>query len=141
MDKPLNIRQQRFAEFVVSGMPATQAYMKAGYKTTELAAGANSARLIENDKVKAYIAKLRAPDTARAHLTKEEKRDLLAARVRETGLKASDLVKLLAEDSKLAGHYEAERHIVDDGPNRIASARERALSIASPLNRFAQPAG
>ena len=51
MDKPLNIRQQRFAEFVVSGMTATQAYIRAGYKTTEKEAGANSARLIENDKI------------------------------------------------------------------------------------------
>jgi phage terminase small subunit len=141
MDKPLNIRQQRFAEFVVSGMPATQAYIKAGYKTTEKAAGANSARLIENDKIKALIAKLRAPDTARAVLTKDEKREILADLIRKRKITPSDIVRCMAEDSRLAGHYEAERHIVDDGPNRIASARERALSIASPLNRFAQPAG
>jgi phage terminase small subunit len=141
MDKPLNIRQQRFAEFVVSGMTATQAYIKAGYKTRGNSAEVCSSQLLRNPKVEAYVAKLRAPDTARAVLTKDEKREILADLIRKRKITPSDIVRCMAEDSRLAGHYEAERHIVDDGPNRIASARERALSIASPLNRFAQPAG
>jgi phage terminase small subunit len=141
MDRPLNIRQQRFAEFVVSGMTATQAYIKAGYKVSEKVAGVNGCKLLENAKVKALIAKLRAPDTARAVLTKDEKREILADLIRKRKITPSDIVRCMAEDSKLAGHYEAERHIVDDGPNRIANAKERAMAIASPLNRFAQPAG
>lgn len=121
-------------------MTATQAYIRAGYKVSEKVAGVNGCKLLENAKVKALVAKLRAPDTAKAVLTKDEKRDMIAKRARGK-VTVSDLVKLLAEDSKLAGHYAPEQHVVDDGPNRIASAKERAMAIASPLNRFAQPAG
>lgn len=48
----------------------------------------------------------------------------------------------MAEDSKMAGHYEPERHVVDAGPNNLASIRERgaakmisALSIAHTVVR------
>jgi hypothetical protein len=134
MGKDLNIKQQRFAEFVVSGETATHAYMRAGYKVTEKVARTNAARMLANAHVKAYIAKLRAPDTAKAVLTKDEKREMIAKLVRKK-LTVSDLVKLLAEDSRLAGHYEAERIEVETGPITLDTIKEIASRVRgqSPL--------
>lgn len=134
MGKDLNIKQQRFAEFVVSGETATHAYIRAGYKVTEKVARTNAARMLANAHVKAYIAKLRAPDTARAVLAKDEKREMIAKRARGK-VTVSDLVKLLAEDSKLAGHYEAERIEVETGPITLDTIKEIASRVRgqSPL--------
>jgi hypothetical protein len=134
MGKDLNIKQQRFAEFVVSGETATHAYIRAGYKVTEKVARTNAARMLANAHVKAYIAKLRAPDTAKAVLTKDEKREMIAKRARQK-LTVSDLVKLLAEDSKLAGHYEAERIELETGPITLDTIKEIAGRVRgqSPL--------
>lgn len=80
-EKPLNDRQRRFAEFVVSGDPATAAYEKAGYKGGK-SAEANSARLMENDKVGAYIAELRAAASEAAGMTRDEVVKMLAGIIR-----------------------------------------------------------
>lgn len=85
----LNIRQQRFAELVVSGMSATQAYKDAGYKGTGHAAEASASKILSRVEVQAYIAQLRAPETSKALLTKDEKRawlaDLLRTPIGEIG--------------------------------------------------------
>jgi hypothetical protein len=135
MNRHLNIRQQRFAEFVVSGMSATQAYLRAGYKVSEKVAGNSGSRMMENDGVKAFIAKLRAPDTAKAVLTKDEKREILAELIRKKKLTPSDIVRCMAEDSKLAGHYEAERIEVETGPITLDTIKEIASRVRgqSPL--------
>jgi hypothetical protein len=135
MNRPLNIRQQRFAEFVVSGMSATQAYLRAAYKVSEKVAGNSGSRMMENDGVKAFIAKLRAPDTAKAVLTKDEKREILAELIRKKKLTPSDIVRCMAEDSKLAGHYEAERIEVETGPITLDTIKEIANRVRgqSPL--------
>lgn len=51
--KKLNPKQQAFADFYIASGNATEAYIKAGYN--EKGSRANSARLIANDSVKAYI--------------------------------------------------------------------------------------
>jgi hypothetical protein len=135
MNRPLNIRQQRFAEFVVSGMSATQAYLRAGYKTRGNSAEVCSSQLLRNPKVGAYVAKLRAPDTAKAVLTKDEKREILADLIRKRKITPSDIVRCMAEDSKLAGHYEAERIEVETGPITLDTIKEIASRVRgqSPL--------
>lgn len=55
----LNIRQERFAELVASGVPASRAYIAAGYNVTEKAAEAHGSRLARNGKVTARIEELR----------------------------------------------------------------------------------
>jgi hypothetical protein len=116
-------------------MTATQAYIKAGYKVSEKVAGVNGCKLLENAKVKALVAKLRAPDTAKAVLTKDEKREILAELIRKKKLTPSDIVRCMAEDSKLAGHYEAERIEVETGPITLDTIKEIAGRVRgqSPL--------
>lgn len=74
----LNIRQQRFAEFVVAGESDVQAYIKAGYTKSIKNAEANAWRVKDNDGVKALIAKLRQPQTKAALRKKEDNLRFLA---------------------------------------------------------------
>lgn len=80
--RALNIRQQRFAEFVVSGMSDVQAYIAAGYTKSQACAETNAWRLRDHEGVEALIARLRAPQTKAAVLTKEEKLAFLAQIIR-----------------------------------------------------------
>ena len=52
-----NIRHERFAQNVVSGLSLSAAYIAAGYK--EPGASANGARLLRNENVAARVAELR----------------------------------------------------------------------------------
>ena len=72
------------------------------------------------------------------HQSGNETTGEIVTRRRVKSMGKVESARLLCE---MMGWKEAENIIVDDGPNRIASAKERAMSIASPLNRFAQPAG
>lgn len=80
--RKLNVRQEKFAELVASGMPATRAYREAGYTDNGRTAESHASRLVENGGVKARIAELRKPQTAAATMTKEEKLAFLAAIIR-----------------------------------------------------------
>lgn len=76
--RPLNTRQLRFCEFVVSGDSDVQAYMKAGYTKSLKNAEANAWRMKENDGVKAHIALLRQPQTKSALRKKDDNLRYLA---------------------------------------------------------------
>ena len=77
MKKALNVRQDRFCEFIASGETQTDAYIKAGFKVAKSVARRNAARLLTNADIKSLIAKLRAPQTAAAALTRDRKRAIL----------------------------------------------------------------
>ena len=77
-ESALNIRQARFAEFIVTGMQAGPAYVKAGYKVSPAVAAVNGCRLLKNAKVKAYLAELRKPQTNEALRAKRDNLRFLA---------------------------------------------------------------
>lgn len=77
-DKPLNDRQRRFAELVVSGRPAGRAYEEAGYDARGNVADSAAERLLRNVGVQAYLVELRAPQRAAAVLSRQKKREILA---------------------------------------------------------------
>ncbi|MFM9535502.1 terminase small subunit [Lysinibacillus sp. IITD104] len=56
IERKLNPKQQAFADYYIEFGNATEAYIKAGYN--EKGSRANSATLIANDSVKAYIDNL-----------------------------------------------------------------------------------
>jgi phage terminase small subunit len=132
--KPLSVRQERFAEFVASGKPATVAYEMAGYAGGRNAE-ANACRLMDNDGVKALIAKLRKPQTEDAELNKEEKLRILAGIARDRGQKTVDRVRAIDSHSKHVGDFEPDRMEVETGPITLDTVREIAarIRIASPL--------
>lgn len=68
MAKDLTPKQKRFCEEFIKDCNATQAYLRAGYKTTESAARANAVRLIANDNVQAYIQQLQKARSQRTEI-------------------------------------------------------------------------
>jgi hypothetical protein len=81
--KPLNVRQEKFAQMVAGGMPAIKAYVEAGYTADP---EKNAVQIAGNRGVAARIAELRAvvesKGEAIALLTIEEKRRFLAELIR-----------------------------------------------------------
>ena len=129
MKRELNARQERFCELVASGNSQTDAWIKAGYNVTREVARRNAAESLTKPDIIARVAALRAPQTAAAALTRDRKREILRDIAVNTELTPDVRIRAMAEDSKMAGHYEPERHSVDTGPYNIASIRERAAKV------------
>ncbi len=94
--------------------------------------------LLTKPDIAARVAELKMPHTASAALSKACKHELLMQMAENVLLPPNVRISAIAEDSKLAGHYAPEKHEIDDASAHIKSARERVLTIASPLNRFAK---
>jgi phage terminase small subunit len=78
MDKKLNPKQIAFCEAYVKHGNATQAYIEAGYKTTEKVARTNASKLLTNDNIQQYIQKLQKPALKKAEVTVERITSTLA---------------------------------------------------------------
>lgn len=137
--RPLTVRQERFCEFVVAGDSLTEAYLKAGWKVTRTTAKVNGSKLLTNAAIKAKIAELRQPQTRKALMSKDYKRELLRQIAEDS--KAGALVKIRAMevDAKLAGHFEPDRVEVEAGPKTLLSIKERASQVTSALAGKYQP--
>lgn len=131
--RKLNVRQQRFCELVASGETQTEAWLKAGYKVTRGVARRNAAESLTNPVIRKRIADLRAPQTAALALTKSRKHELLREIAENTGASLDARIRAMAEDSKMAGHYEPDRIEVDPGAKTLATIQERARRVASAL--------
>jgi hypothetical protein len=78
-----------------------EAYRLAGY--TYDGTGANGGRLKCNDQIKARTAWLKAQTAAAGVMTAIEKRQMLAAIVRDPQAWASDRIAAIREDNNMAG--------------------------------------
>jgi hypothetical protein len=139
--RPLTDRQQRFCELVASGESQTNAWLLTGYKVSRDVARRNAAESMTKPDIAARVAKLRMPHTASAALSKARKHELLMQIAENVLMPPNVRISAIAEDSKLAGHYSPEQHVLETGSDILKTARERALAIASPLNRFAKKNG
>lgn len=132
---PLNARQERFCELIVSGTTAKEAYRLAGYTGEGNVAESTASKLLRNPKVQARMAGLRATQTSAALLTRDEKRRILARMVTDPATPVLAKIRAIELDSKLAGHFEPERVTVEAGPVTLESIRQRAIGVASALAR------
>ena len=154
----MKIRQERFAELVASGVPATRAYAEAGYSNKGKNADAHASRLVENGGVKERIAELRARTSAKLELKREDlARHLMAAVMTPVGevdansplvqefsidREGRKLVRMIGkiESARLLcemmGWKEPEKHVVDAGRISLDAIRERAKTMASALSRL-----
>lgn len=132
--RPPSVRQQRFCEFVVAGDSQTDAYVKAGWKVTRADARCHAARLITNDSIKAHIAVLRKPQTKKAILTKDRKRELMHEIAESKSEKTQDRLRAIELDAKLNGEFAPDRVEVETGPNTLQAVRERAKEMASAMS-------
>lgn len=116
--RPLNIRQQRFCELVVSGMSATQAYIAAGYNVDAKSAGTAGPRLLENVAVKAQVAAMRAKDARKSEFTRENlAAQLIAAYITPVGA--------VDENSPLAEEVIRTTVVTGTGKNKRTETRVR----------------
>ena len=144
--KKLNARQERFCEFVASGMNQQDAYIQAGFRTTKEAARRNAARLMTKDDVKARIKDLQqtTPDVGVARMTKQEKLDILAGLIRSSpnseSVKVADKLRAIELHSKLLGHFEHDRMELELGNATLQTIKERAKEVGFTLSRrYAAP--
>ena len=140
MKKSLNIRQERFCEFIAAGESQTDAYLKAGFKVPKTDARKHAARLMTKDDVKARIAELRKPQTKKALLTRDRKREILRDIVEDPKTPVLERIRAMAEDSRMAGHYEPDRTEIAVGQRTLLSIKERAAQLSRALGRrYLQP--
>jgi phage terminase small subunit len=135
MRRPLNIRQERFCEFIADGESQTDAYLKAGFKVDKGVARRNAARLMTNADIAARIAELRKPVTKKLLLSKDRKRELLRDIAEDPDRPPMVRIRAIEIDAKLAGHFEADRVEVDSGSFNLDAVRERMRAIVSPMVR------
>lgn len=121
---------------MASGDSQTDAWLKAGYKVTRDVARRNAAESLTKPDIIVRVAELRALQTAATQLTKAEKHELLGQIARSTIAASGDRIRAMAEDSKMAGHYEPERHVFDAGERTLDAVRERAASMSFPFARI-----
>lgn len=149
MKEPLkNARHETFAHLVADGRDASAAYKEAGYSARGNVAETNACRLLRNaqngtpsrvrQRIDYLITESRAESKKAATKTKEEKLARLEELAWAKDVRASDVISAIRAHNEMTGDNAPTKIINEDGPERcIASARERALTIASPLNRLA----
>lgn len=77
-----NHRHERFAQGIAQGLPATDAYIKAGYKARGKSAGNAASRLLENVGIQKRLAEIAAELESRAIATAEEIQKFLTSVMR-----------------------------------------------------------
>lgn len=136
----LNARQELFCQLVAAGTSQTEAYIKAGFKTSRTNARKNAARMTANDGIKKRIKEIQTenPDVSVAKMTKQEKLDFLAHVIRTP-------IGKLEPDSPLCAEYLDETVASNDG-KVITSRRKvkcfdklRAIELHSKLLGHFEP--
>jgi phage terminase small subunit len=117
MQKPLNTRQKKFVDnYIMKGLSISESVRRAGYsiKSGRVEDAASyGCKLLRQDRVKAYVSKLRDKQFSTNVLTLAEKRDFLARAVRcDVRNPDADLVQEVSE-SESEGKVSKKVRIVD----------------------------
>lgn len=137
----MNIRQERFAELVASGIPASRAYPEAGYSGRGKNAAAHASRLVENGGVSDRIAELQKETRKVARLTKEQKLEILEKIMSSQQEKTIDRIAAIKIHNVMTGDNEPTVTVVETERRIFESARERAKSIVSAFDRSNEARG
>jgi phage terminase small subunit len=120
MSKPLNTRQKKFVDnYITRGMSISESVRRAGYSIKSGRsedAGSYGCKLLRQDRVKAYVAKLREKAFAKDVLSVAEKRAFLARSVRAdltSGKVDGDLVQELKEEVDSEGNVRRTVKVVN----------------------------
>jgi len=136
MQKPLNTRQKKFVDnYIIKGLSISESVRRAGYsiKSGRVEDAASyGCKLLRQDRVRAYLTKLKEKEFSKNVLTLAEKRDFLARAVRcdvrnpdadlvqevsesesegrvSKKVKVVDKLKAVELDSKIAGDFYSDR--------------------------------
>ena len=111
MSKKLNAMQEKFCQLVTEGMPAYQAYSKAGYKAKGAAARSNSSNLVTNQNIVDRLEELRAKSASNSVKTAQEVKEGLS-RLMDSAEKEGDysgFTQLSNRLAKMEGHDEPDK--------------------------------
>jgi len=125
MSKPLNTRQRKFVEFyALKGLSIAESVRRAGYSIASGKiedASSYGCKLLRQDRVKAYLAKLKEKQFKEDALSFAEKRAFLARAVRADASKADpDLVQEVREEVDQMGNVKRVVKLV----NKLDALRE-----------------
>ena len=130
----LSVRQERFCEFIASGMSGTDAWLAAGYHVDRQHARVQASDSQTKPNIAARIAELRKPQTKKALMTKDRLRELLMECAENRTEKMPDRLRAIEIDAKLAGYFAPDQVVVETGPKTLDAVKERAERVASALN-------
>jgi phage terminase small subunit len=153
--RPLNLRQRKFVEnHILKGMSISESVFRAGYSIASRKvedASSYGCKLLRQDRVKAYVSKLREKSFEGMELSYKEKRSFLARCVRTSvsainadsdlaqevveevdahgnvrrRVKAVDRLRALEVDNKMAGHDWKDREPQNSNPFMLIVAMGR----------------
>ena len=110
MKKGLSTQQKRFADGVLSGLPAGRAYEAAGYTQTGAAADVGASRLIRNGKVSEYIESCKTKATKSTIMSVIERKEMLTRISQNNEIDDPNASRqALAELNKMDGSYAVEK--------------------------------
>ena len=120
MSKPLNTRQKKFVDnYVTKGLSIAESVRRAGYSTTSGKLedlSSYGCKLLRQDRVKAYVARLKEKAFKQDVLSFSEKRSYLARCVRtsvdQVGA-SSDLAQEVVEEVDTSGNVKRKIKVVD----------------------------
>ena len=95
-----NTRHERFAQGVARGLPATRAYLEAGYSAKYNSAAVNANKLLKNPKIRARLERIATPDLNEGVADVQEIQEYLTAVMR---------------GRKVTGEILTEDHVTKDG--------------------------
>lgn len=126
---------------MASGLIHTEAYLKAGFKTTKQAARGNAARMIANDSLKNRFKELgkSMPDILTACMTIEEKLTVLAKIIRKPfnsqEVKINDILRAIELHSIMMSNLEPVRTELQVGSSTLQRIKERVQEVGYTLSR------
>ena len=110
MKGKLSIQQKRFADGVLSGLPAGRAYEAAGYASSGENADSCASKLLRNPKVSEYIENCKSKSTSAAILTVTERKEMLTRISQNNEIDDPNAARqALAELNKMDGSYAVEK--------------------------------
>jgi phage terminase small subunit len=120
MSRPLNTRQKKFVDnYVTKGLSIAESVRRAGYSTTSGKLedlSSYGCKLLRQDRVKAYVARLKEKAFKQDVLSFSEKRAFLARAVRtsvdQVGA-SSDLAQEVVEEVDTSGNVKRKIKVVD----------------------------
>ena len=120
MSRPLNTRQKKFVDnYVTKGLSIAESVRRAGYSTTSGKLedlSSYGCKLLRQDRVKAYVQRLKEKQFKQDALTFAEKRSYLARAVRasvdQVGA-SSDLAQEVVEEVDQEGRVKRKVKVVD----------------------------
>jgi len=113
--RPITRQQARFAQYIVSGLTQTEAYLRAYKDADDLSQGTqwnNASRTAKHPQVAAYIEQLRKEDEAIIQADRREKLRILENQLRDPDMPPRDRREAIKLHNEMTGDNAPIKHEV-----------------------------